>query len=275
MLVLRILSFICLALISAGQICSRSERVFFPFDNAFPKGTSVTQQVELLAELGYDGICSRPGKVTEELLTALEEHDLKLIASYVVLPAQSNAPLPEWLRQHIEFLNGSDTIIWLSLANPKASDKAAVEVIQKVYDLCDANGLELVLYGHVNFKTDTVATCARLREMAERPEVGLSFTLCHELRQNGSKGIEATLRSIASHLRLVQLNGANQSPTGALGWNDYIKPLGEGSLDINRVLRTLDALSYSGPVNLQCYKIERPPREHLQQSMDTWQHLNL
>ncbi|WOO42356.1 sugar phosphate isomerase/epimerase family protein [Rubellicoccus peritrichatus] len=251
-----------------------AERTFFPFDNAFQKNTSVEEQVSLLKELGYNGICSRPGRATEELFSALEKYDLKMIASYVVLPANAEGPLPIWLTEHIERLRGSGTIIWLSLTGKNAPDKAAVEVIRKVYDLCETNGVELVLYGHIDFKTDTAATCARLRELAERPGIGLSFTLCHELRQNGQEGLEDTIRSIAPHMRLVQISGANATPTTTNNWQEYIKPLGQGSFDMSRVIETLDEVGYDGPVNLQCYDIAPPAAKHLSESMRAWKQLN-
>jgi sugar phosphate isomerase/epimerase len=53
-------------------------------------------------------------------------------------------------------------------------------------------------------------------------------------------------------------------------WNELIKPLGAGDFDVGRVLRTLDEIGYTGPLNLQCYRIPLPAREHLEVSMRAW-----
>ena len=53
-------------LIGAAQ----AEQKFFAFDNGLGGVESVEEQAILLKKLGYDGICSRPGKCTPELLAA-------------------------------------------------------------------------------------------------------------------------------------------------------------------------------------------------------------
>ena len=251
------------------------DREFFAFDNAFSEITDARQQVALLKELGYNGICSRPKNASDALFSALDEHGLEMYASYVVLPARSGpAELPGSVVEHIRKLKGRDTFIWLSLTNNKAKNEAAVRVIRQVCDLAEANGLKVVLYPHVGFCTDTVEKCAGLRELADRENLGLSFTLCHFLALEDDKKLEATIKSIAPHLRLVQINGANRIPPGKPDWKELIKPLGEGSFDVSRVLRTLDEIGYEGPVNLQCYNIDLPAREHLSGSMQAWKTLN-
>ena len=68
----------------------------------------------------------------------------------------------------------------------------------------------------------------------------------------------------------MQINGANNVPVRTTDWDELIKPLGEGDLDVGRLIRTLDEIGYSGPVNLQCYRVPPPAREHLTQSMNAW-----
>jgi sugar phosphate isomerase/epimerase len=139
-----------------------------------------------------------------------------------------------------------------------------------MFDLASVNGLPVALYPHVGCRTSTVRECDRLRMLANRPGLGISFTLCHFLRQNEDEEMEETIRAIAPHLKLVQINGANDVPMNNTNWDELIKPLGEGNLDVGRVIRTLDAIGYTGPVNLQCYRVPPPAREHLSKSMKAW-----
>lgn len=249
-------------------------RPFFVFDNGLGGLKTPEEQAALLKELGYDGICTRPAHATPELFMALDKNGLKVHASYVMLAAEKNASVPEEVAAHIRKLEGRGTLIWLSLTNPKADDETAVRLIMKACDLAQASGLEVVLYPHVGFCTDTIEKCARLADKADKKNLGLSFTLCHFIALHDEKEIEATLRAHGTRLKLVQINGADAIPPGKPNWSRLIQPLGEGSLDVGRVLRCLDTLGYQGPVNLQCYQIKRPAREHLAISMDAWRKLH-
>lgn len=252
-----------------------AERGFFVFDNGLTDIKSAEEQAALLEKLGYDGICTRPQHATEEFLAAMDRHGIKISASYVVLPAAGNeAPAPQGIADHIGMLKGRKTIIWLALTNEKASDGDAISVIHKVCDLAAENGLDVALYPHVGMLTSTTAACERLRKLADRPNLGVSFSLCHFLCQEDSAGLEATLRSVAPHLKLVQISGADKIPPGNPDWQRLIQPLGQGTFDMRRVLRTLDEIGYKGPVNLQCYQIKQPAHKHLAASLEAWKNLN-
>lgn len=252
-----------------------AEREFFVFDNGLTDVKSAEEQAALLKKLGYDGICTRPQHATEEFFAAMDLHGIKIIASYVGLPAEGNeAPVPQGIADHIGMLKGRQTIIWLTLTNKRASDEAAISVIRKVCDLAAENGLEVALYPHVGFKTHTSAECERLRKLADRPNLGVSFSLCHFLCQEDSAGLEATLRSLAPHLKVVQISGSDEVSPGKPDWARLIQPLGQGTFDMQRVVRTLDEIGYKGPVNLQCYQIKQPAHKHLAASLEAWKNLN-
>lgn len=249
----------------------RGEREFSVFDNGLTDIKSAEEQAALLEQLGYDGICTRPEHATPELFTAMDRHDIKISASYVVIPAEGNGPpVPPDIANHIRKLKGRKTIVWLALTNDKAGDEAAISVIRKVCDLASENRLEVVLYPHVGMLTSTTAACERLRKLADRPNLGVGFNLCHFLCQNDPATLEATLKSVAPHLKLVQISGADGIPPGKPDWQRLIQPLGQGSFDTGRVIRTLDGIGYKGPVNLQCYQIKLPARQHLAASINAW-----
>jgi sugar phosphate isomerase/epimerase len=246
-----------------------AEQPFFALDNAFSNGESVQEQASILKELGYDGICTRPNAASPELYTAFDKLGLDISATYVVLSAEI-ADLPSNVVKHLESLKGRDTIVCLALTNVKASEVKSVAAIRMVCDHARANGLEVVLYPHAHFRTDTIQRCERLRKLAKRPGLGISFNLCHFLYQNEDERLEETLKSIAPNLKLVQLNGANRIPREKPQMSELILPLGEGTFDVGRVLRTLDEIGYEGPVSLQCYNIAQPATEHLKSSMNAW-----
>ena len=253
----------------------RADQEFCVFDNGLTDIKSAEKQASLLQKLGYDGICTRPGHATDELFAAMDHHGIRISASYVVLPALDyQAPLSPGLTEHIRKLKGRKTIVWLAITQPEAEDEAAVTVIRKACDLAAENGLDVALYPHVGMKTGNTSTCERLRKLADRPNLGLSFNLCHFLCENDAAGLEATLKSVAPHLKLVQISGADAIPPGKPDWRRLIQPLGQGTFDMRRVFRTLDEIGYKGPVNLQCYQIKQPASQHLAASMTAWQTRN-
>jgi len=253
----------------------RAEREFSVFDNAFSDIKSAGDHAALLEKLGYDGICTRPQNANDEFFAAMDRHGIRISATYVTLPAEGDgSQVTPDLADHLHKLKGRKTIVWLAITNENATDEATVSTIRKVCDLAAENGLEVVLYPHVGFKTHTSAECERLRKLADRPNLGISFNLCHYLCQDDPAGMEAALKAAAPHLKLVQISGADEIPPGKPDWQRLIQPLGQGSFDMRRVFRTLDEIGYKGPVNLQCYQINQPASQHLTASMEAWKKLN-
>ncbi|VGO17792.1 hypothetical protein PDESU_06394 [Pontiella desulfatans] len=250
-------------------VAVRAERPFFPFDNGLTDVKSVEEQAKLLKELGYDGICTRPPNCTPELLEAFDRHGVKIMASYVTL-APDPDKFPGNLEQHFMQLQGRGTLVWLGISNAKANETPAVETIRKTCDLAKKYGLEVVLYPHINFRTDTVERTAHLMKLAGRDNLGISFNVCHFLAQSPDGKLEETIQSIAPNLKLVQVSGANMIPEPKSDWNQLILPLGEGDFDMKRVFKTLDEVGYAGPVNLQCYRVPLPAKEQLNKSMNAW-----
>jgi sugar phosphate isomerase/epimerase len=251
-----------------------AERELSVFDNGLTALRTAEEQAALLQKLGYDGICTRPEKASDELFTAMDRHGIMISATYVALPAKADPQVPPGIADHIRKLKGRKTLVWLAITNDKADENSALSLIREVCDLASANDLEVVLYPHVGFLTDTLAECERLRKLADRPNLGISFNLCHHLCQDGPATIEAALKDAAPHLKLVQISGADEIPPGKPDWRRLIQPLDKGTFDMRRVLRTLDSIGYKGPVNLQCYQIKQPAGQHLAASMEAWKKLN-
>lgn len=268
-----IISAIIALIALAGAL--RAEREFFVFDNGLTDIKSVDEQAALLKELGYDGICTRPQHANQEFFAAMDRHDIKIIASYVSIPALADGrTIPREIEDHMRELAKRGTTVWLTISNKDAGDDATVSTIRRVCDAASDHGLEVVLYPHVGYKTNTSAECERLRTLADRPNLGVSFSLCHYLCQSNAAELEASLRALGPHLKLVQLSGADELPPGKPDWKRLIQPLGQGTFDMGRIIRTLDDMGYKGPVNLQCYQINQPARQHLATSIEAWKKLN-
>lgn len=253
----------------------RAEREFFVFDNGLTDVKSAEEQAALLQKLGYDGICTRPQNASQEFLAAMDRHGIRITATFLSLAATADGQeISREIQDHIRALKARKPIVWLAISNKDAGDDATISIIRKICDMAAENGLEVVLNPHVGFKTHTSAECERLRKLADRPNLGISFSLCHFLCQEDQAGLEATLKALAPHLKLVQISGADQIPPGNPDWKLLIQPLGQGTFDMLRVIHTLDEIGYKGPVNLQCYQINQPAAQHLAASVEAWKNLN-
>ena len=246
-----------------------SAQPFFAFDNGLNDVKGFDAQAALLAELGYAGIGARPGKHAE-MLAALDKHGLKMFATYVTLKATATeCPIPDSVVSEIKALKGRETIVWLNVGG-KSTDEVVVPAIQKVCDLCAELELKVVIYPHTGCHTDTVATALRLVKAAGRKNLGVSFNLCHFLKQNDPADLGKTIKAAAPHLQLVSINGCDGGDTRKMNWDRLIRPLGEGTFSVSKVMELLGEVGYEGPIGLQCYAIKQPAKNHLAKSMIAW-----
>ena len=251
-------------------------REFHAFDNGLTRIEGLEEKAALLRELGYDGICWRTGAGSDEMIGVLDRHGLRMASTYVGCRVDADRPsFDERLPAEMEGYRRHETIIWLSVARgTDASDDIAVRLIREVAALAGEAGLEVVLYPHSGFYVETVEDALRLTKEVDRPNVGMSFNLCHFLKTDDEENLEAVLKKAAPHLMLVSINGADSGETGKMGWDRLIQPLGDGTCDTGRVLEILDEIGYRGPVGLQCYAIEGDDRENLKKSITAWRALS-
>jgi sugar phosphate isomerase/epimerase len=267
---------ICFGLLHAfALLAARAAppRLFYAFDNGLVAVPTLEEKAALLKNLGYDGIGWRPGK-SAEMLALLDRLGLKMGNTYVVLNAtQTACPVPAGVVTEIEALKGRDTVVSLAITG-KSNDTVVIPAIQRIAGIAERCGLKVAIYGHVGFHTDTDATILRLAKLADRPNLGVGFNLCHFLIQNDESSLEPTLRAAAPLLYFVSINGADRGDTRNMTWDRLIQPLGQGTFDNRQLLRLLDQIGYRGPVGLQCYNLKSPPAEHLAKSIKAWQALH-
>ncbi len=275
---LGMMAYLAGVVVAADQQPAKPVRPFYAFQDGMV-GMPIADQAKLLKDLGYNGI-EYEGALQQisEMLQLLDAQGLKLYAIYTganVDPAKP--PYDPALKSAIAQLKGRDAAISLHVQGGKASstdqDDRAVAIIREIADMAEASGVRVSLYPHTWFYVARVEDAVRLAKKVDRKNVGVSFNLCHFLKQDDEKNIDVRLQEALPYLFLVSINGTDGGATQSLDWNRLIQPLDRGNFDVGRLLKTLDRLGYAGPVGLQCYAIPGDPRENLKRSINAWRNL--
>lgn len=253
---------------------------FFAMDNIARGGPDLAPA--LLSDLGYDGF---GGRVPDEtMLPAITARGLKFFNAYHVLdldPAKPapNAPLRTWLAA----MRGQDTVLWLAINKVTRSDgkfyaPSALDAddyvlaqIRAIADVARAHGIRVALYPHSGFWLARVDDALRVAEKLNRPDIGVTFNLCHWLKVEGAERDPVpVLRAALPRLMFVTISGADTGDTKAMGWDRLIQPLDAGTYDLGAFVRTLRTVGYTGPVGFQGYNIKGEPRAILTRSIAAW-----
>ena len=245
---------------------------FFAFDNGVGRGKlSPAEQAEILKELGYDGISYNETVDLTNRLAAFRAVQLKIFALYVHGFLDQPERYEAGLTNAVRMLKGTDTIIWLTIRKIVGEhDAEAVKLVQEVADLAATGGLRVALYPHSGFYVATAEDALRVLKQVNRPNVGLTLNLCHELMAGHGDRLPEIIKACSPHLYLVSLNGADRGPTV----KDTIKVLGEGRVDVAAFLKLLEDAGYRGPIGLQCYNLPGDPRDNLARSMTAWRKMS-
>jgi sugar phosphate isomerase/epimerase len=254
---------------------------FFAMDNIARGGPDVAPA--MLSELGYDGF---GGRVPDEtMLPAMSARGLKFFNGYHMLDLDPAKPAPaEQLRAWLVAMRGKDTVLWLAINKVTRPDKkfyapSALEAddyvlsqIRAIADIAKANGVRLALYPHTGCWLARVDDALRLAEKLNRPDIGMTFNLCHWLKVEGAdRDPVPVLRAALPRLMFVSISGADTGDTRTMGWDRLIQPLGAGTYDLGAFVRTLRTVGYTGPVGFQGYNIKGEPRDVLARSIAAWQ----
>lgn len=266
--------------LSAAEPAKPSEQdVFFPFciDWHDAKKRGFTEQAQMLKELGYSGVGHIWLDKVAERLESLDAAGLKLYQITMMVDiTPGKAPYDPQLKEVLRLVKGRGVQFLLLMNGFKPSDPAgdqrAVEIIREMVKLGEGSGAEFLLYPHTDFWMERIEDCVRVANKVNQPEVGVMFNLCHWLRVSKDRDYASALRLAGPKLMSVSLNGADEWDSNP-GWAKYIQPLGRGSFDMPKFLRTLRDIGFKGPIGLQCYGIEGDTREHLKQSMVEWKKL--
>jgi sugar phosphate isomerase/epimerase len=260
-----------LALATAGLMpAQRLSNPFFVFDNGTGRDQKVPleEQAEMVKRTGYAGLGYTGALRIPEMLQALESRGLKMFSIYVAVRLDGDKPgydaaLPEAIRQ----LKGHGTVIWLTVQGTSPDgDARAVRMVREVADMAAESGLRLVLYPHLGLYVGRVEDALRIRKLADRSNVGVSFNLTHFLAVKDEPNLDQRLRDALPYLELVSINGAEHEG----GWDRLIQPLDRGAFDVFGFLKKLTAAGYKGPIGLQCYQVPGDMEDNLRRSMAAW-----
>lgn len=253
---------------------------FFAMDNIARGGPDVAPA--LLQELGYDGF---GGRALDEIMpAAIAKRGLKFFNGYHVVTLDPAQPAPdEKLRQWFAAMKGLDTVHWLAInkvlradgtahaVSAAAADEFVVGRVRAIAAAAAAQGVRVALYPHTGFWLARVEDAIRVAEQVDRPDVGVTFNLCHWLKVEGAeRDPMPVLRAALPRLMFVTISGADTGDTRAMGWDRLIQPLDAGTYDLGRFVRQVRAVGFTGPIGFQGYNIKAEPREVLARSMAAW-----
>jgi sugar phosphate isomerase/epimerase len=253
---------------------------FFAMDTGTKdaKHQTAKQQVEMIKELGYDGIGCTAGPGLGEMLKELDKNGLRLFAVYLGANIDSDQPKygPE-LNEAIEVLKGRNAILWLFVLSQKHKpsspdgDPRAVKVICEIADMAAEAGLRIALYPHHGFWIERVEDAARVVKKVDKKNVGVTFNLCHWLIVDDEKNMESLIKSAMPHLFVVSINGAD---SGGKDWKQLIQTLDRGTFNMHGFLKTLEEAGYNGPIGFQGYGIGGDAHDNLKRTMTAWRNLS-
>jgi len=273
-----------LAALLASLATTFAANPFFVFDNGLRGENLKTMdaQLDLVKEIGFDGLSWRtddPARI-KQVLNGAKQRGLKVFVIYCNLDLKNGKLVYDpRLKEIVALCKGTDTMIWPNITSKQfknsdpAGDEIAVAGLRELADLCEANGVRIALYPHVNMWCHRVEDALRVVKKVNRQNVGLTFNLCHALWDGAEDRIPTLLEEIVPYLFCVSINGADSHPPER-DWARLIQPLGQGSYDVGIVLRKLRQIGYTGPIGLQCYSLKGDPKTLLTGSMAAWRQLN-
>jgi len=245
---------------------------FFAFDNGVGRGSAwpPARQATVLKQLGYDGIGYTGTENFTERRKSFKEQGLRIFNLYVACYVDRPVSYDPQLKEAIGMLKDTGVDLWLTVQGKSPDDAAAVRVVREISDDAAAAGVRVALYPHKGFFMATTEDALRILRQVDRPNLGVTINLCHELAAGNADRMDAIVKASAAHLFYVSICGADRSG----GWSELIRPLDEGNFDVAGFLKSLGAAGYKGPVGLQCFQIAAAPEDHLKRSIAKWKEIS-
>lgn len=276
----------CPALAQDQEVCSP----FFVFNNGISDTAAYKTpeaQVALAARMGFDGVEKNRLDQFPAFYHAAQKHGLKLYTMYVQVNLDDDKnPYDRRLEEAFRTLKGTKAMPWLFITSAKytnsssENDARAVVAVREIADLAQRYGLRVMLYPHVWFWLQSVDDALRVIEKVDRPNVGMTFNLCHYFAtqfyagQNPERNFAALAAKAAPRVFALSVNGLTFPPASherGKVWDSLIQPLGSGTYDTYAFLKTFWDAGFRGPVGLQCYSVKGDKPTHLRQSVQTYQ----
>lgn len=269
---------------AAADDAAKLPNPFYAMDTAFKRdGLTTDQQLDLLKELGYDGIAwtEEAPDAAKAAAEAAGRRGLKMFTIYCaaqVTPAGDLNYSPQ-LPELMKALKGHDTIVWLHIGgqgpafDSLTGDEPVVKKLRELADIAAANDLRVALYPHVGEWTARFGDATTLARKVNHPQFGVTFNLCHNLAMGDEKQIPELLEAAKPVLFTVTINGADAG-VAKPDWSRLIQTLDKGTFDVGSVLRTLKEIHFTGPVGFQGYGIGGDTRSVVGPTIEAWRKLS-
>lgn len=261
------------------SLTARDEKwTFFAMDTGTKDSRiqSIADQVQLVKQIGFDGIGWTPPN-TSEALKISKTNGVQVVTLYLGVDVSQPRKAREIVEASLVDVRGNATILWLYVTytglkpSDEKGDEAAAALLREMSDLASRHNVRIALYPHTGFWLERIQDATRLASKVNRSNMGVTFNLCHALMVGDKAKIPVLLEEARPHLFVVTINGADDS---GRSWDRLIMPLDSGSYEIASLLRQLDKLGFRGPIGLQHYGVKGDAETNLERSMHAWQKLN-
>ena len=120
-----------------------------------------------------------------------------------------------------------------------------VSVARNICDFCKDLGLAM----HLETGQETAPTLLRFIQDVERDNLAVNFDPANMILYGSGRPIEA-LKLVGKYVRSVHAKDARWSDKPGVEWGAET-PLGEGEVDMEKFVKTLDELGYEGPLTIE------------------------
>jgi sugar phosphate isomerase/epimerase len=141
----------------------------------------------------------------------------------------------------------------------KAALARAAGALRGLVALAAEHGVQAGYHNHEDYVGGAIWDLATIVEPLDPRWAGYYFDARHAVAEGGAGAWAHALDLVTPRLKMIAVKDFRWTKT-AEGWRDPNCPLGEGMVDWPRVLRTMAAAGFSGPVSLHLeYEPEAPP----------------
>ncbi len=266
----------------AGAACvsAAPPNEFFALDT-IARGDTATASA-LIKDCGYDGI---GGRALDEAMPArMAELGLKYFSGYLVVSFSPELNVSEDQLQHwFDVVSAQHTVLWVAIEKAtrrdgtvaghgdRETEELVVKKLREIAGEAHQRNVRLALYHHTGYWMERFEDSERLAKAVDRPNVGITFNLCHWLKIEGSERDPIPLiKDALPLLMLVTVNGADTGDTQSMNWDRLIQPLDSGTYDVAKFVHRLIAVGYRQPVGFQGYGVKGDPKPILTRSMNAW-----
>jgi sugar phosphate isomerase/epimerase len=231
---------------------------------------------EMLAELGYDGICptlwcDSAWADVPRLRDVRQRFGLDVPSAFAYLEGPGDAAGLERVAGLLREGEGPRRLELAILSSGSElpvsdarGDDAVLGMLEPLLSLAEERSIPLCLYPHAQWWLERTEDAVRLCERLEHPLLRLTFSSFHWYATDG-RDLGARLALARPWLELVNLCGSRRVGADL----PTFEPLWEGELDSFAVLGELRRVGYEGPIELLGYGIGGDVYERLQRSLAT------